>query len=283
MTEKKTADRSRLASAALAVLFAALLGGFAAYRAEAVRTEARARSAGRIAETEAAAALLGESARGGDDLTAYHRAMTAADCAARAGDTPAAETFAALAETIRRRGAEGAPVRETVEAYFRGEIPDPLRERDTEADPIPESVLPAGAVKKAEARAGELIGERTPITRETVRAGDRLLYSASNAYVIIDPRTGEPLEFSLSLAPGKNTLDARACADAAVWFLREMCPSALPDDPTPTVAFPEQGFALVRLPGTSVRVRRDTGRIVGLVREAQPVQREEGGTQPKAA
>ena len=265
MTGKNKLGRSRIASAALTVLFAATFGGFAAVRAENVRAVQVATTARWQAETEAAAALLGECADGADDLLTYHRAMTASECAARAGDVPAAQAFADLAESIRLGGV--STVRETVEAYFSGDLPDLEPAVESEPDPIPESVLPADAAKKAEACARELVGERAVFTRGTVRPGDRLLFSASNAYVIVDPRTGEPTEFSLSLAPGENTLDARSCADAAMRFLMDVCPSALPDEADgaePTVDFGDPGFARVQLPGVSVRVRRDTGRIVGL-------------------
>ncbi|MBO7405437.1 MAG: hypothetical protein J6V24_10795, partial [Clostridia bacterium] len=165
MKGKMRRVRSRIASAALTVLFAAILGGAAAVRAVNIREEREAMTERWLAETETAAALLGACVRDGDDLLAYHRAMTASECAARAGEIPAAEAFADLAERIRLGGVCEASVRETIEAYFRGDLPDPEPADNAEPDPIPEFVLPADAVKKAEACARELIGERAVLTR----------------------------------------------------------------------------------------------------------------------
>ncbi|MBQ3814600.1 MAG: hypothetical protein II836_00975 [Clostridia bacterium] len=256
--------RARIAAAVWTVAFAAVLGGAAAVRAERAQTVRAARTAGLLAETDAAVYRLAEDA--GDGMLAYHRAMTASECAARAGETPAAEAFAELGEIIRQRGIDRAPVRETVEAYFRGTLPDPAREDAGRSDVLPESVLPPGAANKAEAAAKRIVGERAVLSRGTVRPGEKLLFTASNAYVLVDARTGEPVEFSLSLAPGEDRLDARSCADAARQFLRESCPSADTEEADARVTFPEPGFAWVRLPGASVRVRRDTGKVVGLVR-----------------
>lgn len=258
--------RGRITAAATAVLFAALIGASAAVRAEGIGTKARSERLGYEAEVEAAVRSLGECAGDTDGLRAYHRAMTASERAARAGDVPAAEAFAQLAETIRQKGVSDAPIRGTVEAYFRGTLPEkPDNSRAWSS--LPESVLPAGASGKAEARASSLVGEKVTLMRETVRDGDRILYAASNAYVLVDPRSGELVEFSLSLAPGEDLLDAEACADAAREFLSEACPSAVPDPTESVVDFPDPGFALVRFPGlAAVRVKRDTGRIVGFVR-----------------
>ena len=233
MTGMTRHRRARIAAAVWTVAFAAVLGGAAAVRAERAQTVRAARTAGLLAETDAAVYRLAEDA--GDGMLAYHRAMTASECAARAGETPAAEAWAAHGDAGR-------------------------------SDVLPESVLPPGAANKAEAAAKRIVGERAVLSRGTVRPGEKLLFTASNAYVLVDARTGEPVEFSLSLAPGEDRLDARSCADAARQFLRESCPSADTEEADARVTFPEPGFAWVRLPGASVRVRRDTGKVVGLVR-----------------
>lgn len=262
MTGMTKRGHGRIAAAVLTVLFAAVLGGAAAFRAERAQAMRTAERAGLTAETDAAVYRLAEDA--GDGMLAYHGAMAASECAARAGDVAAAEAFADLAEIIRRRGVERAPVRETVEAYFRGTLPDPAASDGGRSEPIPESVLPAAG--RAEACAQKIVGACAKLSRGTVRPGDRILYTASNAYVLVDARTGEPVEFSLSLAPGEDRLDARSCADAARAYIREACPSADAGGVDARVTFPEPGFAWVRLGGASVRVRRDNGKIVGLVR-----------------
>ncbi|MCR4907039.1 MAG: hypothetical protein K6A33_13295, partial [Clostridiales bacterium] len=130
----------RIAAAVLTVLFAAVLGGAAAVRAERAQAMRTAERAGLTAETDAAVLRLAEA---DDGMLAYHGAMAASECAARAGDAAAAEAFADLAEIIRRRGVDRAPVRETVEAYFRGTLPDPAASDGGRSAPIPESVRPA--------------------------------------------------------------------------------------------------------------------------------------------
>ncbi len=116
----------------------------------------------------------------------------------------------------------------------------------------------SGAVEKAGRRAREIIGEAVPLRVSVNPSGARAIFSCRNGYVLADLKTGETLEFSLSLptCAGRGDAGEAACVEAARAFLGTEARGE------PALEEDAPGFLRVRFGETVLVVKRDTGRVV---------------------
>ncbi len=199
-----------------------------------------------------------------DRLLAFHHALSAADAAEKAGREQDALYYLSAAEKIRagtmpdgdavRRRLDGETDERATESETPTEEPDAVaRIRETSAKETAALVLGIGS--------GLHIAEKSP-------AGTMLLY-CRNGYVLMDQKSGRPLEAMLSLPAGERRLSDSACVEKA----REAAAFCFPDDPVTGVGSVRrvgESVVEVRFIGEkaplSVSIRTDTGRTVALHR-----------------
>ncbi|MBQ4354600.1 MAG: hypothetical protein IJC71_06870 [Clostridia bacterium] len=206
----------------------------------------------------------------GDDRLIYHCAQKAAETAASAGERNAASVFRYAAGEILR-GTEQIPmIRQTVDAFFvNGTMPHQEIRTEEENDDEAKAVV-SWRVENAEKCVSRLFGEHNSLRRGAKSRNGELLYSCSNAYAVIDARTGLPVEAAISMPPAEQILGADACVNSALRFLGDF----FPDEVAASASV--RGISADSVSGTfavtltaagrmmTVSVRRDNGKVVQL-------------------
>lgn len=210
-----------------------------------------------------------------DERLSYHYAASAADRASLAGDVAAAKMFRSMADSLLADSEADSAVTEAVEQYLASgqtqfEYVNEAEGADGEDDlSDEEEARPVSAYSEeiAQKCLDRVFGNHNTLRLGMKNRNGQLVYSCSNAYAVIDERTGLPMEFAISLSPAEKRLTADECVQCAMVFLEEYFPRELAesaevrrieaDDSTGTfeVYCVSRGRQLV------MSVRRDTGRV----------------------
>ncbi len=205
-----------------------------------------------------------------EDRLAYHYAAVAAELCAEKGDHPAALLYGKVANTILQAPEQMSAIQKALESYRdTGEIPHTLvgQEADGEEE--------LRSVSMERWAAAEDCVERMYGTYHALHPGAKarngeLVFTGSNAYAIIDGRTGLPVEAAISLSPARKILGADACIGAAKRFLAEYFPEPMATGAVlETIDSDERAgtFELTYRYGEKrmvLSVRRDNGRVARL-------------------
>ena len=171
-----------------------------------------------------AAAENGESVR----AEMYHRARSAEEWARRAGEEDAAVLFGKAAEA---EGNECVKYAVAVREYLTtGVLPEAAsHERadraDAEGTEHCNGRISAKKIKAARKTAEEIIGDGSPVVLTYSETESGMKFSCRNAYVIIDPRGGMPVEGALSLPERAAVFGITECGKAADGFVGRYYPS----------------------------------------------------------
>lgn len=240
---------------------------FLAFRADA---NARASVAMlRHAELESTVENLQEALEAEDEQRAYHYAASAAETAALAGERETAILFERMAEDLLASSRSMETLRETLKQYLlTGETQ--VEVEQTEETQEESKAVSLFHVENAERCVRRLFGDRNTLRRGMKSRNGTLLFSCSNAYAVIDEKTGLPVEAAISLEPSEKRLDADACVNSAIRFLEEFFPNevvanasvqSIAEDGvsgTFEIAFVSQNRRML------LSVRRDNGRVARL-------------------
>lgn len=242
---------------------------FFAFRADA---NARASAAMlRQAELENTVENLKESLDARDERLAYHYAASAAETAASAGEHDAAVLFRRMADALLGSSDAMPAMRQTLENYLlRGEIPESFYKAE-EADGEEEiQSVSSYRLDNAEKCVSRLFGENNTLRRGMKSRNGELVFSCSNAYAVIDEKTGLPVEAAISLAPAEKRLDADACVHYALRFLEDYFPKEIASNASvrniaeDSIAGTFEISVISCGRGMILSVRRDNGRVARL-------------------
>ena len=163
------------------------------------------------AEYENTVKNLRESIYAGDDILAYHYAADAAENAARIGENDAAVMFTQMAEKLLTSPEIIRELGQTVDKYIKnGDIPTLQNSVEEERENEIKAVALA-RIEEAQKCVERLFGEHNSLKMEMKSRNGEIIFSCSNAYAVVDSRTGLPIEAAVSLMPAENKLDADAC------------------------------------------------------------------------
>lgn len=211
-----------------------------------------------------------------DERLSYHYAASAADRASLAGDHDAAVMFRGMADSLLLDNGTSSAVKQAVEQYLAsGTTEFDFTSEDAGADLTEgefmndDDVRPvsAYAVETAEKCLERVFGNHNTLRRGMKSRNGELLFSCSNAYAVIDERTGLPVEFAISLTPAEMRLTADECVQYALDFLEEYFPSDLAEsaDVRKIEADDSAGtfeiYCVSKNRQLVMSVRRDTGRV----------------------
>lgn len=238
----------------------------------AFRADANARASSAIlqrAELENTVNNLKEALDAGEERLSYHYAASAAEDAASAGEHEAAVLFRRMADTLLESSEKIPLIRQTLENYLMtGVIPEYAAQPDASSENEEEiQSVSAFHVENAVRCVNRLFGENNTLRQGRKSRNGELVFSCSNAYAVIDEKTGLPIEAAISLPPAEKRLDADACVNSAMRFLEDYFPREV------AVNASVRNIAEDSLAGTfeitfvsrnremSLAVRRDNGRV----------------------
>ncbi len=179
------------------------------------------------ARIEDAADKLDLSLTEQEDRLAYHYAAVAAELCAEKGDHQSALLYGRVANTIFESPEQMPAIQKALGNYrVTGEIPHTLVVQEAEEEEELRSVsLERWAT--AEDSVEKMYGTYHALHPGAKARNGELVFTGSNAYAIIDGRTGLPVEAAISLAPAEKILTADACIGAAQRFLAEYFPEPI--------------------------------------------------------
>ena len=164
----------------------------------------------------------------GGTAEAYHRARSAEEWARRAGEESAAVLFGKAAEAD---GDERVKYVRAVREYLTtGALSEVTSDKtadipETDGGEHYDGRISAKKIKAARKTAEEIIGDGSSVVLTYSETESGMKFSCRNAYVIIDPRGGMPVEGALSLPERESVFGAAECGKAADGFIGRYCPS----------------------------------------------------------
>lgn len=165
---------------------------------------------------------------GGESAEAYHRARSAEEWARRAGEEDAAKLFSRAAEAD---GGEREKYIRAVGEYLKtGVIPETDADGtadapETESEKHYDGRISAKKLKAARKTAEEIIGDGSSVVLSYSETENGMKFSCKNAYVIIDPQDGAPVEYGLSLPERERVFGMTECGKTADGFIGRYCPT----------------------------------------------------------
>lgn len=228
------------------------------------------------AELRSMAENLQSALNAGDGRLSYHYAASAAEKASRAGDHDAAALFRRMADSLLAEDGAVTAMQQALEQYLEsGEAPDfsTITDASDEKFMSDEDVHPVSAysIEIAEKCLERMFGNHNTLRRGMKSRNGELLFSCSNAYAVIDERTGLPIEAAISLSPAEIRLTADECVDSAMMFLEEFFPGdiAASTDVRNIKADNSAGtfeiYCVSQNRQLVLSVRRDNGRVARLM------------------
>ena len=108
-------------------------------------------------------------------------------------------------------------VKETLDGFFERKPEDQTEIYDDAA--AEDSMLEAYRTEVTDMCVKRLFGEHNPLLAERKSVDGDIVYTCSNAYAVIDSRSGVPREAVISLERAEKRLDVKACAEYALRFI----------------------------------------------------------------
>lgn len=214
---------------------------------------------------------LAEALERENTVLSYHYAASLAELSALAGEGENAALFRKMSETLLSGNtAENALIKQAVDEFLAtGELRGAENSDAVSEQYAEEYRVSAYAIETASECVKKLFGEHNTLRLGRRCGSGELIYSCSNAYAVIDERSGQPMELAVSFPPAEKRLSEDECAGHAMRFLEKFHPAEAADAQVKSITADEAAGAFditIKSRGReiSLTVRRDTGSVVRL-------------------
>lgn len=216
-----------------------------------------------------------------DGRSSYHYAASAAEQASVAGDHDTAVMFRRMADLLLGDAVADSTILNAVEQYLlKGEAVELETMTEASESTMPgvgfmndKDVHPVSSynVENAKKCLDSVFGNHNTLRRGMKSKNGELVFSCSNAYAVIDARTGVPIELAISLSPAEIKLNADECVSSALDFLTEYFPMDIVNSAdlrrieADDVAGTFEICCVSKGRRFTMSVRRDTGRVARFI------------------